>query len=167
MIKRYLTTHNLALTGVTAALYFCLTVFLHPVSYSVFQFRISEIMNLLAFINPAFAPGIILGCLISNIFSPLGIADMVIGTFATVCTMYFVTRSKNMFFASLWPVVFMVFIAAEFYFIYKLPFFMSYLTLAMEEFVVTTLIGYPMFKIVLRNKTIEGLLKHGYSHFLM
>ena len=53
---------KIAIIGITAAVYAVLTIFI-PFGYLGIQCRLSEIMNLLVFFNPIFAPGIVLGCL--------------------------------------------------------------------------------------------------------
>lgn len=167
-------TKNIAKIGITAALYYVMTVFLLPISFSVFQLRLSEILNLLAFIDPIFAPGIILGCAISNLFSPLGFGDVLFGTTATIFSMFFITRTKNLFIATLWPVVSMVFIAAEFALwplmpalfnttemlsIPAEPFLVNCAIMMTCEFLVTTVIGYPLYKLILKNKYLVRILK--------
>lgn len=72
-----------------AALYAALTLGLAPVSYGAVQVRVSEFMTLLAFYDKGLIPGLTLGCLISNVGSPFGITDMLIGTSATFLGLYF------------------------------------------------------------------------------
>ena len=69
--------------AMVAALYAALTLGLAPVSYGAVQVRVSEFMTLLAFYDKGLIPGLTLGCLISNVGSPFGITDMLIGTSAT------------------------------------------------------------------------------------
>ncbi len=71
-----------ARTGVTAGLYAVLTIVLAPISYGPVQCRISEIMTLFPLLYVEAVPGLIIGCLISNIYSGWW-ADMVFGTLAT------------------------------------------------------------------------------------
>lgn len=71
--------------AVTAALYVVLTLIssLLGLAYGPVQFRISEILTLLPAIMPASVPGLIVGCFISNLWSPLGLVDIIFGTVAT------------------------------------------------------------------------------------
>lgn len=166
---------NMTITSVTAALYIIMTMCLAPISYGVFQFRISEMMNLLAFLNPIYAPGIILGCFISNMYSPFGIMDVIFGTFATAITMFFITKTKNLFIATLWPTIFSFFIGIEIAIINHFPinfteFNMDLLlgiftesifitfSVMVGEFVVMTIIGYPVMKFVTKNKKLKNIL---------
>lgn len=69
--------------AILAALYAALTVAISPISYGNIQFRLSEILIFLAFYDVRFIPGLILGCSIANLFSPLGLIDVLFGTLAT------------------------------------------------------------------------------------
>ena len=71
-----------ARTGIIAGVYAALTVLLAPISYGPVQCRISEAMTLLPLFFIEAVPGLIIGCLISNILSGFW-ADMVFGTLAT------------------------------------------------------------------------------------
>lgn len=145
--------------GVVAAVYIVLTALIAPISYGAIQFRISEIMTLFAFIDPLYIPGLVLGCAISNLFSPLGVVDVVVGTTATFISVYMISKSKNLFIASLWPTINCVFVGAELYYLQHLPFWLTSLQVAIGEFVVVTLIGYPIFRILLKKVNIVKLLK--------
>ncbi len=65
-----------------AAIYASLTL-VNPLSFGEVQFRISELLTILAVITPAAIPGLTVGCLIANFasFMPL---DCVFGTMATL-----------------------------------------------------------------------------------
>ena len=65
-------TRFIVYTAIIAGIYASLTISMAPVSYGAIQMRIPEILTLLAFVNPQFAPGLILGCFIANLFSPFG-----------------------------------------------------------------------------------------------
>lgn len=74
--------------AIFAALYFGLTVVVAPIAYGPIQFRISEMLSVLPFDRkyggfPAVV-GLSTGCLLANVISPLGIADVTLGTFGTV-----------------------------------------------------------------------------------
>lgn len=141
--------NSLAYNAVIAALYAVLTVAIAPLSYGAVQFRFSEIMTLLVLFNPAFAPGLILGCFVSNIFSPFGAIDMIVGTLATAIAVLSMTKIKNHFIASLMPTVSNgVIIGIQLWYLLKLPLLETMLYVALGEFVVVTVIGLPLFKII-------------------
>lgn len=76
------TVYFLARTGVIAGVYAGLTIALAPISYGTVQCRISEAMTILPLFFAEAVPGLIIGCLIANIYSGFW-ADMVFGTLAT------------------------------------------------------------------------------------
>ncbi len=88
----------IARTAVIAALYAVLTLFLPMISYGPLQFRAAESLTLLPILFVEAVPGLALGCLIANIFSPYGWYDMVFGTLATliaaILTRFIATRKK-------------------------------------------------------------------------
>ncbi|WP_039238663.1 QueT transporter family protein [Clostridium novyi] len=151
MVKN-ITVSKITKVAIVAAVYAVLTAVIAPISYGPIQFRISEIMTLLAFIDPLYIPGLVLGCAISNLFSPLGIVDVVVGTTATFISVYMISKSKNLFIASLWPTINCIFIGAELYYLQHLPFWLTSLEVAIGEFVVVTLIGYPIFRVLLKKR---------------
>ncbi len=77
--------HFLAETALIAALYTALTYIsgLFGMSYLGVQFRISEALTVLPLFTPAAIPGLVVGCILGNLGSPLGIIDIVCGTLAT------------------------------------------------------------------------------------
>lgn len=151
-MKIELSTKNIVTIGLVAAIYAVLTVVLAPLSYGPIQFRISEVLNLLAFVNPVFAPGIVLGCFIANLFSPLGMIDVVFGTTATLISVIMIVRSKKLWVASLWPVICNgLIIGAELQYAFQVPFLIGAFQVALGEFVVVTLLGVPLFATLLKN----------------
>lgn len=79
-------TGELARAAVTAALYVALTVTppLSALSFGAVQLRLSEALCVLPFFFPETGIGLVLGCLISNFFSPNILPlDIVLGTAAT------------------------------------------------------------------------------------
>lgn len=72
--------------AVIAALYTVLTLLavMANLAYGPVQFRFSEALTILPVFTPAAIPGLTLGCLISNMWSGYGMADMIFGTAATL-----------------------------------------------------------------------------------
>ena len=93
-------TKNLCLSALIAALYAALTLAFQPISYGAVQFRISEALTLLPVLFPQAVPGLTLGCLISNLFNPMGatVYDVVFGTLATLIAAVITWRMR----ASIW-----------------------------------------------------------------
>lgn len=77
------TIFMIALNAIIAALYAALTLVIAPIAYGDIQFRITEILIFLAFFDVRFLPGLILGCFIANLWSPMIAYDLTFGTAAT------------------------------------------------------------------------------------
>src|SRR5699024_4606063 len=107
-------TSRLVKTALIAAIYAVLTIILAPISYGPVQFRLSEILVLLAFIDPIYIIGLTLGCFLANLFGGLGIMDLVFGTIATFLSVSAISltskfikhRLTSLIISSLWPTIF-------------------------------------------------------------
>ena len=141
----------MATTGIIAALYIAVTMLVAPFGFTEVQFRVSEMFNHLVAFNPRFAGGIILGVFISNMFSPLGWYDLVfgvthsivtIGLFLLICK--FVKNIIARLVINTLLFTFTMFIIAfELNLALELPFFWTWLTVAVGEFVVLA-VGAPI-----------------------
>lgn len=155
-------------TALIAAAYAALTYLFAFMSYNDIQFRISEILVLLAFIEPRYGLGLILGCVLANIASPLGVIDVVVGSFATfVAIMFIVTirktlgyNKKALFIASLGPVISnALFVGLELTYLFSTPFVLNAFYVAIGEFVVVTLAGTAVINSIMKKESIVENLK--------
>ena len=145
-------------SSIVAAIYAALTMLL-PFSYLGVQFRIAEILVLLVFIDKRYIYGLTLGCLIANLGSPLGPVDVIFGTLATLIALLLISKTKNLFVATLWPaVVNGITIGLLLYYLLDLPFLLSAAQVFFGEFVVVTLIGYFLFKRILRDRKLVEII---------
>ena len=146
--------------AIVAALYAVLTWAIPALSYGPVQFRLSEVMTLLAFFNPQYVIGLTVGCAISNIISSLGMIDIVVGTFATFCAVTAMTKFKNIWLASLMPAFSAFIIAAEIVIVTKEP--AAYFVIAgqifLSEFVIVTVLGVVLFKYLMKNQKFNDLV---------
>ena len=107
------TIKDLTLAALIAAVYAVLTVALPVPAFSGVQFRVAEAMTVLPFLFPAATPGLFVGCVIANLFSPYPL-DVVSGSAATLIACLLTQRMPNRWLASLPPVVCnMVIVGAE------------------------------------------------------
>lgn len=76
---------KIVVAATIAALYVVLTAVsaAFGLSYSGVQFRLSEALTILPVFSPYAITGLTLGCFISNLASPLGVADVIFGTLST------------------------------------------------------------------------------------
>ena len=79
-------TQHVVTAGLIAALYAALTYLsaAFGLAYGQVQIRLSEVLCVLTAFTPAAVPGLAVGCLIGNSASPLGFADIIVGTAATL-----------------------------------------------------------------------------------
>ncbi|MFR9055586.1 MAG: QueT transporter family protein [Acidaminococcus intestini] len=145
--------------AMVAALYAALTLGLAPVSYGAVQVRVSEFMTLLAFYDKGLIPGLTLGCLISNVGSPFGITDMLIGTSATFLGLYFMRFCRSAFLASLMPVFSNgLLIGFELNYMADLPLLPTMGYVALGEIISVTILGNLLFPLFLKNETVRNIL---------
>ena len=144
--------------AVVAALYAILTLTLP--AYGPLQFRLSEIMTLLAYFDPFYVVPLTIGCAIANIASPFGIVDVIFGSLASFLALTAMSKTKNIFLASIWPAFFSFIIGLEIMFLSTEPvnFFLITGQIMLSEFVVVTIIGIPVIKYVMRNEYVERLV---------
>ena len=97
MNKKTSKVRFLALSAVIAALYAVLTYAAAAMNlaFGAVQFRFSEALTVLPAFTPAARPGLAVGCLISNLASPLGVVDWVFGTLATLLAGIFSYLVRN------------------------------------------------------------------------
>lgn len=155
-------TNFLVKSAAVAALYAVLTLLLPVASYGPIQFRFSEILVLLVFYNKRFIPGLVIGCAIANMFSPMMLFDVVFGTLSSYIAFKLMQRAKNLFVASIFPVLLVsvpaigtwLILASDEVFLVLLMQFM------ISEFVMVSIIGVILFKILEKN---EGFMSHIYN----
>ncbi|MDR2940897.1 MAG: QueT transporter family protein [Clostridiales bacterium] len=148
----------LAYNAIVAAVYVATSLAIAPLAFSQFQFRFAEILTVLPFFSPGLAYGVALGCFITNMFSPFLLGDITIGFLGTVLTVIFVARGKNLFVATLWPVLFAIFPAMVVSFYEGLPFLITAAYIMSSEFAVTVVIGYPFYKLLSKNNYLVSRL---------
>ena len=129
---KQLTARDMAQIAIVAAIYIVLTITppLNAMAYYGYQFRVSEMMNFLAFYNKKYLIGVTLGCMIANLFS-FGWIDVFVGggsTFAFLgLGLILFGRFKNKF-------LFDGLIRLDLYYLQGQPFFYNWLTMGVGEF---------------------------------
>ena len=99
--------NKIALAAVVAAIYFVLCFFgnIFQLTFGPVQVRLGEALTVLPFLFPATAPGLALGCLLTNVLSPYGPIDMVVGTLATAIAAFLSMKMPRWYLAALPPIV--------------------------------------------------------------
>lgn len=149
--------NKIAKVGLIAALYTVVTLALGFISYSQIQFRISEMLMFLALFGKEYIIALTLGCFLANVLGPFGVPDIIFGTLATLISgilVYYTPKLlKNnkytLFIASLWPTIINALIIGwELYKFFGVPFALAAVQVGFGEFVVITIVGLPVFKMV-------------------
>ena len=94
---RRFTPRDLTLAAVVAALYAVMGCFggIFGLTFGPVQFRFAEALTVLPFLYPATAPGLAIGCLITNLLSPYGPVDVIFGTLATLLACLVTYKLRN------------------------------------------------------------------------
>ncbi|MGN1340424.1 MAG: QueT transporter family protein, partial [Oscillospiraceae bacterium] len=151
MSKNKFKTSDLVRLALVAALYAALTLALPGLSFGSVQFRFAEILVLLCFYRKDYCVSLILGCFIANCFSPMALMDMIFGTLATAIAVLPMFYIRNIWVASLLPVVSNgIIVAIELLVCFgnEPPLWFNMLTVGAGELVVVTIIGCPLFRLV-------------------
>lgn len=139
---------------IMASTYALLTVLLGPLGYSWIQVRISEALTPLPYLFGFSAVlGLTLGVVIANVFSPIGLPDLVFGPILTLLAailswkLNFGRRSM----ACLYPVIVNAFgVSAYIAGFYGVPYEMGVLSIGIGEFIAVFLLGYPLLRAIER-----------------
>ncbi len=104
---RKFTTRDLVLAALVAALYAVLGYFgnIFGLTFGPVQIRFAEALTVLPFLFPATAPGLAIGCLITNLLSPYGPVDVVFGTLATAIAAWLTVKMPRWYLAAVPPIV--------------------------------------------------------------
>lgn len=100
-------TRDLTVAALIAALYVVLGYFgnLFSLTFGPIQIRFAEALTVLPFLLPATAPGLVIGCLITNILSPYGPLDLILGTLATAIAAFLTAKMPRWYLAALPPIL--------------------------------------------------------------
>jgi uncharacterized membrane protein len=145
-----------------AALYVVLILLDLSFSFGSVQLRMAEILVVLILINYRLFPGLLLGCIVSNFFSPFGLMDVLIGGSATAITLGLMLLIKYPPVALLLPsLVNGAIIGLEIYFLFdqSMALWLLMGAIALGEFLVTYVAGLPVYYLIYKNKAIRQLLQ--------
>jgi len=157
---------TLAVNGVLAALYIAVTMIIQPFGFTNIQFRVSEMFNHLVVFNKKYFIGIVIGVFFSNLFfSSLGVYDLLFGVGQSVLALS-MTIMIARFVKNIWArmivntIVFtatMFLIAIELNIVLGFPFWFTYLTTAVGEFVVMA-VGMPIMHALNKRIDLKNLI---------
>ena len=158
-MKRF-SARSLCLSGVIAALYAALTLGFQAISYGLVQFRVSEALTLLPVVFPEAVPGLAVGCLVSNLFNPMGatVYDVVFGTLATLMAAVLTQRIRGSIWLRALPPVLCnaVIIGLVITYGYGVDLlWMNMLTVGIGQAVVCYVLGVPLVRVLEKQPLIQ------------
>lgn len=131
-------TRFLVQAAAIAAIYVVLTLVFAPISYgeTLVEFRIAEALTVLPFFTFSAVPGLFVGCLIANLFSPVGTIDIVLGSLASLIAAYLTYKMPNKYLAPLPPIlVNALVIGGMLHYVYKFPIHIAILSIGLGQLV--------------------------------
>ena len=104
---RKFSVRDLTFAALVAALYAVMGYFgdIFGLTFGSVQLRFAEALTVLPFAFPAAAPGLAVGCLITNLLSPYGPMDVIFGTLATAIAAWLTVRMPKWYLAALPPIL--------------------------------------------------------------
>ena len=104
---RKFSVRDLTFAALIAALYAVMGYFGEALSltFGPVQLRFAEALTVLPFVFPAAAPGLAVGCLITNLLSPYGPMDVIFGTLATAIAAWLTIKMPKWYLAALPPLL--------------------------------------------------------------
>ncbi len=154
--------NNLIKSALIAAVYTAFSLIFQPLSFGPLQLRVSEAVSVLALYTPSACWGLFIGCVLTNIFSPYGLLDAVVGSLATLVAAALCRMIKNKHLALL-PFVLVNAFAVAFVISFSSGTFSVYwanvLYLALSEALSVYGLGYGVICIIDREPKIKTFLK--------
>lgn len=145
--------------SIVASLYIILTVLIAPLSYNEIQIRFSEVLLLLCFFDKKYSVGIVVGCAIANIFSPI-MLDVFFGTLQTIIAVILISYLRPLILSLALSVFSMVIIGWEIALITNIEMWWLYsLQVMAGEAIVLILIAYPLSFILKKSDTFMKIIK--------
>ena len=141
-----------------AAIYVVLNIIFASISYGPVQVRIAEALTVLPFIDPSAIIGLFVGCILANILGPVGMVDIIGGSFCTLVAAYLTSKTKNPKLAPLPPVLINAFgVSIYLHLLFDLPYWITVLYIGIGEVIACYILGYPLLILLIKNKKRLGL----------
>jgi len=141
-----------------AAIYAALTIGLAPLSYNFVQLRVSEALTILPFIMPQSILGLFIGCAIANIYSGLGIYDIVFGSLATLVAAYLTRKMPSKWLAPLPPVIVNALVIGYMWsYFADMPFYLTAGYVALGQIGACYLLGLPLLNLLEKSQLFKKI----------
>lgn len=98
-------TKKITRGAMIAAAYFAVSMLMPALTYGTVQFRLAEALTMMPFLMVEGVYGVVIGCLLTNIFSTFGLYDAIFGTLTTLLAAVLTRLIKNKWLAALPPII--------------------------------------------------------------
>lgn len=168
MLKKKRNSRAIAIMALIAAVYATITVAFAFLSYGPIQFRIAEGLTILPYFSPYAIIGLFVGCILSNIISPMGIPDLIFGSLTTLIAAlatYFIGKSNLPFKKYLAPLPSVIFnaliIGTMITKLYSpdVSLYINILYVGFGQIVCCYGLGLPLINIIEKNNVIRDYIK--------
>jgi uncharacterized membrane protein len=149
---------QVSIAGVVAALYFAITITpgISAISYGQYQIRIAEALTVLPFVFPGAIWGLFVGCFLANLFGPVGIHDVIFGSWCTLVAAwltYLMRKTGKPSLAPIPPIVINAFgVSAYLHLFFGEPYWVFVVSIAAGEIIACYVLGYPLLKFILKRE---------------
>jgi uncharacterized membrane protein len=141
-----------------AAIYVVLNIIFFLISYGPIQVRIAEALAVLPFIDPSAIIGLFIGCILANVYGPVGTVDIIGGSLCTLIAAYLTSKMKNPKLAPLPPVLINAFgVSIYLHLLFDLPYWINVLYIGVGQVIACYILGYPLLILLIKNKKKLGL----------
>lgn len=158
--------HKIVAAALIASIYAALTLMLAPLSYGEVQFRVAEALTVLPFFSSFSIWGLFIGCIISNILSPIGPLDMIFGSLATLIAAimtYYIGKSNLKYKRYIAPlpavIVNAVIIGILIGYSANIPFILPALQVGFGQLVICYVLGLPLLIAIEKNTKLLNNFK--------
>lgn len=145
--------------AIVAALYIVLTVLIYPLSFNEIQVRFSEVLLLLCFFDKKYGIGIVVGCAVSNLFSPIPL-DVLFGTAQTIVAVVLIGYLRPLILSLILTILSMVIVGLEIAVIssFDMWWLITIQVMAREAIVLLGIV-YPLSFLLKRSKSFMKIIK--------
>lgn len=145
--------------AIVAALYIVLTVLIYPLSFNEIQDRFSEVLLLICFFDKKYGIGIVVGCAVSNLFSPIPL-DVLFGTAQTIVAVVLIGYLRPLILSLILTILSMVIVGLEIAVIssFDMWWLITIQVMAGEAIVLLGIV-YPLSFLLKRSKSFMKIIK--------
>ncbi|MBE0700355.1 MAG: QueT transporter family protein [Acholeplasmataceae bacterium] len=159
---KHFTLNDLLRQTMIAAIYVVLVLLFQFMSFEKIQFRIAEVLLILVFFDKKSLIGLVIGTFLANwLWSPFGLIDAVIGSFATFAgVILMVAFGRIKVIALIFPALTNgIIIGLMIAYLNQLPFLPIAVWVFAGEAAVLYLIGLPVYSLLKRNRAFIELFE--------